>query len=429
VTTVEPALLALVLLALAVAVAGFLLGRRRPGALLVVWLLVVCFVPIWVEVRVLLPWSAASGIALLAAATFVSRGLPRVWSLADLLMCFLFLWALSPFLVGRLSLASLAGVLSVWIAGYGLGRIAPIRIDLHWIYGAVAVAFTGVAVLAVIEFVTGWHGLASWGPANATRESWQQIQVRSGLERSEGAFGHSIALGASLALALVLTIESRFRPWIRVLMLLIMLTAIAITLSRTSLVCAALGIGLSIVFLRSPLARSVRRALVVLAVGGAAVLVPFILGVLGASDEAEGSAAYRGNLLSLVPYFRLFGVSDALEISATGRVYFAGFRSIDSQLVLFGLSYGWITLGFVVLMLALAVIQTLRGRAQAPTIAIVAQIPALATVALITQYHIFFWFVAGLAVAAEAIGPRPSTIGPVPRARSVHPLHEMDVRR
>jgi hypothetical protein len=133
--------------------------------------------------------------------------------------------------------------------------------------------------------------------------------------------------------------------------------------------------------------------------------------------------------LSLVPYFRVFGVSDALEISATGRVYFAGFRSIDSQLVLFGLSYGWITLGFVVLMLALAVIQTLRGRAQAPTIAIVAQIPALATVALITQYHIFFWFVAGLAVAAEAIAPRPSTIGPVPRARSVHPLHEMDVRR
>ena len=89
-----------------------------------------------------------------------------------------------------------------------------------------------------------------------------------------------------------------------------------------------------------------------MALAGAAVLVPFLLGVLSASDEAEGSAAYRGSLLSLVPYFRLFGVSDALEISVTGRAYFAGFRSIDSQLVLFGLSYGWITLGFVVLLLA-----------------------------------------------------------------------------
>ena len=196
--TVEPALAALVLLGAALGVAGFLLGRRRPAALLAVWLLVVCFVPIWVEVRVLLPWSAASGIALLGDCHVrLQRSSSRL-VLADLLMCFLFVWAMTPFLVGRLSLASFAGVLTVWIAGYGLGRVAPTAVDLRWIYGAVGVAFTGVAVLAIIEFVTGWHGLASWGPANATRASWQQIQVRGGLERSEGAFGHSIASGSVL---------------------------------------------------------------------------------------------------------------------------------------------------------------------------------------------------------------------------------------
>jgi hypothetical protein len=42
------------------------------------------------------------------------------------------------------------------------------------------------------------------------------------------------------------------------------------------------------------------------------------------------------------------------------------------------------------------------GRATPGIIAIVGQAPALASVALITQYNIFFWFIAGLGVAALA---------------------------
>jgi hypothetical protein len=60
------------------------------------------------------------------------------------------------------------------------------------------------------------------------------------------------------------------------------------------------------------------------------------------------------------------------------------------------------TLGLVLVLLILAVGWCLLGRASAPTIAIVAQLPALSTVALITQYHVFFWFTLGLAVGAEA---------------------------
>lgn len=406
---VDPQQATLLLLATGAGLAGVVLGRRRPTILFVCWLVVLCFVPIWVEVRLLLPWSAAGSLALLALAAYVSKGWPTRWSIADLLMVFLFVWAIAPFFVGRLSFGSFAGVLTVWMVGYALGRVTSSHLDLHWVYGAVGVVFTLVAVLAVVEFLTGWHGLASWGPSNTSSATWQPIQVRGGLARAEGAFGHSIALGSSLALALVLTVESRFRPWLRIVMLMIMLLGIAVTLSRTALICAGLGMLLAVVFLRTPRARQVRRAMVAVVVVAVVVLVPLLLGVFQASDEAEVSASYRGDLLSLVPYFQIFGVSDALQISATGRVYFAGFRSIDSQLVLFGLSYGWATLLLVLVMLALACIQTLRGRATAPTIAIVAQIPALATVALITQYHLFFWFVAGLAVAAEAAQRGPAS--------------------
>jgi hypothetical protein len=57
------------------------------------------------------------------------------------------------------------------------------------------------------------------------------------------------------------------------------------------------------------------------------------------------------------------------------------------------------------------------GRATAPTVAVVAQIPALATVALITQYSTLLWFVAGLAVfsqsrAAEPAAEEPPRISP-----------------
>ena len=411
-------LLALVGLGLGFAVATIFVGRRWPQVALAAWLLVVCFVPIWVEARLLVPWSAASGFGLLVLLAYLSRGLPLRWGLPDLLMTFLFVGAAAPYLLGRLSLSSLAGILSVWLVGYGLGRMAPRHVDLRWIFGAVAVFFTIVAFLAVIEFVTGWHGLASWGPSNASRAGWGSIQVRGGLERSEGAFGHSIALGTSLAMAMVLTIESRFRSWLRFAMIATMLCAVAVTFSRTAVICAVLGLVASIAVLRSAEARAMRRWLVGLLVVGLALLVPFLLGVFEASDEAEGSAAYRGSLLSLVQYFQIAGVTDALEVTASGRSYFAGYRSIDSQFILFGLSYGWLTLSAVLLLLGLAIFQLLRGRAQAPTVAIVAQIPALATVALITQYHLLFWFVGGLAVAAEVMSRASTSITRVLEPRS-----------
>jgi hypothetical protein len=53
-------------------------------------------------------------------------------------------------------------------------------------------------------------------------------------------------------------------------------------------------------------------------------------------------------------------------------------------------------------LLLLAAVVVIAGRASPGLIAIVGQAPALTSVALITQYNIYFWFIAGLGVAALA---------------------------
>jgi hypothetical protein len=122
-----------------------------------------------------------------------------------------------------------------------------------------------------------------------------------------------------------------------------------------------------------------------------------------AGGEAAGSAAYRADLLTLVPQMRLLGVAEVFQVLPDGTAYFGNFRSIDSALILLGLSFGLIPLVAVAGLLVAAAVLMLRGKATPPTIALVAQLPSLATVALITQYSFFLWFICGLAVSTQII--------------------------
>jgi hypothetical protein len=144
-----------------------------------------------------------------------------------------------------------------------------------------------------------------------------------------------------------------------------------------------------------------------------------------AGSEATDSAAYRGDLLALVGTMRPLGLSEAFHRSPTGVVSFGRFHSIDSALILQGLTYGWLSLVLVLVLLAAAAFAVVTGRASAPTIAIAAQIPAFATVALITQYSTMVWFVAGLAVFAEArrrSRPSAEAVPQLPAPALVAPL-------
>ena len=393
-----------VALAVLIAVCAFLLMRRSAKVAISVWLATVSFVPIWIGVDIrsfYVPLACA--VALVAAFSLIPVNLVR-FSLIDGLVLLLIDVAGAALFTGDAGIAlTFAYTLVVYFAaGYALGRGAPGRLDLRWVYGAVAVTFSLVAVLAIVEFVTGWNPFILLTADNSSFAAWGDLQERGGVLRAEGAFGHSIALGSSLALAIPLTLASRFRFTLRCAMVLVMLLATVVTFSRIGMIGALLGIVLTVLFLRDEFPQ---RARVVLAIAVTVVtlaLLPVVTVVFeDAGTEAEGSAQYRGDLLSQFGEMNLIGLADSARVTAEGELYFGNFQSIDSQLILTGLSSGTVALAAAVLALVAVTLLVLRGRASAATIAVVAQIPALATVALITQYSVFLWFVVGVAAASQ----------------------------
>ncbi|MDQ1584405.1 MAG: hypothetical protein QOF36_2459 [Microbacteriaceae bacterium] len=397
----------LIAVSLTAAVLGFVVLHRSAKLAVSVWIVVLCFVPIWLGIGLgfngnyyLPPTTAAALLVILALLPVRSFRL----SLVDALVLLLVVVGVSSLLTTSPSIA-LGFVFTLgtyFVVGYVLGRVAPARVDIRWIYGAVGVAFTLVAVLALIEFALQWNPFIQLSANNSMYSIWGTLQLRSGALRAEGAFGHSIALGSSLALAIPLTLSSRFRLWIRACMVLLMLLATIVTFSRVGMLAALLGLILSIVFMRDALTSRLRTVLASTLVALSVLLFPVVATVFNdAGTEASDSVAYRGDLLSLVGSMNIVGVASSARRESTGDVYFGNFRSIDSQLILTGLSSGLVALALVLLTLAVAIVLVIRGRASAATIAIVAQIPALATVALITQYSIFVWFIIGLAASSQ----------------------------
>ena len=421
----------LALLALALVVLTGLALRNRPRTLVALVIGVVCLVPVWIGFGVgsnqglFIPIvSAACGFA--AVVLMVSDRVQsprRSFAPFDAVVALLLVLGALSLLIGQtdIALSYLVGLVISGVTGYVFGRFAGLRVDRRWIYGAVGIVFTGVAVLAIVEFATEWNPFVLLRAGNSLFTEWGDTETRGGVPRVEGAFGHPIALGASLALAIPLTMGSRLPVVVRVLMVGTMLTATILTFSRGAILAAVLGLVLSLLFQRGALTPAARIGTAVVLAVGAALSIPSVLEVFGrAGDEATNSAAYRTDLVSLLGQVQLVGVSASADRNGAGEVYLDAFRSIDSQFILTGVSTGLLALVAIFVSLAIAVVAVVRGAANAGTIAIVAQLPLLATVALITQYSIVLWFVAGLAavgsLATETVPARTRATVP-PQAR------------
>jgi len=408
--------------------------RVRPRLLLGLFLAAVCFLPIWLGVNIIsfFPAVALASIGALFLVIPTTR-IRLTW--VDLAVLFLFVGCLVPLAVGGSSKPSSFVVLSQWLPVFLLGRLAPERVPLKWLYGAIGVAFSVVSALAVLEFLLHWNPFVNFHSANDAYLVWSPIQERGGVPRAEGAFGHSIALGASIALAIPLMLASRFRSWIRFALVGLMMAATVFTFSRISMICAALSITLSVLFM-SGISGRARSTAVGLFTAVALSVSPFLSVIFSsAGTEASNSADYRGNLLSLVPDISIIGRSPLGSVGPLGDLRFGRFTSIDSELILFGLTYGWLALALGLLLLMVSTGAVLVRKASAPTIAMVAQIPALATVALITQYSVWVWFVGGLAVAAQAdaigspvVDAGLDPISTKPTIRNTHDGHLSGVR-
>jgi len=392
------------LLAAAVGGGGLLwyLFQRWPVAGLVFWLITVCFMPVWWAVRVSVDWRPAIVAGIILLATYVG-GFPHTFTAADFGVGLLFMAGVFPIIFGGASASSLFGLASQWMLGFLLGRLVVMRLGEDRVYRILVVVLSTVAVLALVEFVFDFHPWSLVGPYNQLYSIWGPIQGRGGLSRAEGAFGHSIALGCALALSLPFVLAARLKPWVRFGVCCLLFGATLVTLSRGALLSAGLSLVLVVVFGGRRYGAEPRRTAFLVLLVGALVSLPALSNVLAAAgDEAGKSADYRGRLLDLVAAMEPLGLSGEGRTAANGERYIGSFQSIDSQFILTGLTYGWMVLLLGLGLLLLAAVLVIAGRASPGVLAIVGQAPALASVALITQYNIYFWFIAGLGVAALA---------------------------
>jgi hypothetical protein len=392
-----------IILGLGFGLLACIVAYHHPRLALAGWVGVVCFVPVWWGVSIGFEWLPAvlAGLVVLCGALPFEPG--RVLPV-DMLFGAVVGLSLLPLVIGGNVGAATFPLVTDIALGYLIGRLLPGRVGLEWAMSVLTVALTAVATLAIAEFVLGWNPFVDVLARPGGQYSvWGSLQRRGSIVRAEGAFGHSIALGCSLAMAVPLALT---RPWPagrRLVVTTVLMLGVILTFSRAGLVSAVLGMLLTFVFLGRHLPSRLRIAL--LAGAGLALLVvaPYITRVFSdAGQEAAGSAAYRRALTTLIPEMVAVGFSPIGYISPDGVRMFGSFRSIDSALILFGLRYGWLPLLLVAVALAAAVISVVARRGTPATVAFVAQIPAIATVALITQYGILLSFLAGMAAASYA---------------------------
>lgn len=376
--------------------------RAVPRATFLLWAVVMFFVPIWVGVEVRHIFLPA--ITVVTVLALVALGGDLQPAVPDLFVAILVLLVLAQYVLGLVEISYAVTTVLEWTIPYIWGRLVISRVPGRFIIDSLALCAVVAAAMAVVEFITKVNVFDLIRLNNSLHNTWSSLQYRDGVLRVEGAWGHSIALGAALAMSSGFILAARWRPLLRILCLVVVAAATTLTISRIGLLILLLVIVLTIVLLPG-IGRGLRVTVGALCAVGAAVIVPIIFGVLSrAGDEAAGSADYRGSLFLLFRYVKLFGSAPSFQGATIGGVYLGAFSSsIDNTILLTGLRLGWFALaafGMVVLLIVVSALNPLRT--SPASIAVAAAAPGLFAVALITQYGMYFWFLAGLAVAWEA---------------------------
>lgn len=395
-------------------VLAVLIGLKRPWWTTVAALASLPLIPYWAGYGVA-GFFISIQMILLATAIVASvlqrRSLPRL-NLVDLVLLAVWGIILGGIPLGLTTLTQGYAIFQ-WLLVYAFARIATHTFGFRRIATVVGITFGLAAVAIIAEAVTGTNLWAQYATfPNSLYSRWSVLQSRGGVLRAEGAFGHSIAAGCSLALAAVITLDAKLKIGIRLLIVAVLCAAILTTLSRIGITTAALGIGLAVVFARSSLSITARAATLLVGAVGAVVYTVALADIFSdAGSEASNSASYRLWLLDLLPYVEPLGFASIATRSTTGELSFGAYRSIDNAVLHFALSNGWVptVLLLVVFLTAIARMVSLRGGVALA--ALVSTIPALLTVALITQYGLVFWLVAGLA-ASESLSPRDPELSP-----------------
>lgn len=389
---------ALVLAPLALSAAGvaLLLFRASPKGTFVLWTLVLFLVPIWIGVVVGFFWAALTLVTLMAIVAQLKD--LRLAAVDGFVATFVIL-VLVLYLLQAATLAATVIAMLEWVVPYIWGRIVLARVPKPFVVRTIAAVAVLAALLAIVEFATRVNPFVLV-PGPGGYAAWSELQPRAAFLRVEGAFGHSIALGASLAMSTAFVVAARWRTPATLLALSVVVGAIIVTFSRIGLLTAALTVALAVLLLPS-VTRVLRWSIGIGGLAAAAVIVPFLGDVfLEAGSEAGGSADYRSDLFALLLEVQPLGSAGDWTGRVADGIYLGSFaESIDNTMLLIAIRFGWVPALLVLIALALIVVRGLRRGSDPATIALAAQLPALFAVALITQFGMFVWFIAGLAVA------------------------------
>jgi len=384
------------LLAVAAAAAALLVAAlwRRPRLALVTWLLSVAMVPHWIGVTAIFFVPVQSAIALLAIIA-IGGSMGFKFSAFDVYFATIIAIAVVVVLLGGGSQQFWVDLILQWVFPYVMARVVVPAAGVHFAMNAVAIIFAIVGGLAIIEFLLSWHPYVGWTANSQQYRNWGSIQIRGGLDRSEWAFGHSIALGGSLALAIPFVLASTFGRFLKVLMLIAIFAGTALTLSRGAMIAALFTLLLcSLIYSR----HSLRAALVVTTCVALTAFPDQLRGfAYGGTSETQLSAGHRGSLYStLLPILSPFGRSDDLALTR--------YISVDSAFLYIGIYFGWVMAIMLIIPLAVVAIRLISGKATGVEAGLLGHLPLLLTVALITQYQSFLFFVAGCAVQLATTG-------------------------
>jgi hypothetical protein len=388
----------------------------RPRFALASWLALVCVTPHWLSIRFQATFPPASLVALLLVPALLACKPPR-WRSADLIAFGILGAYTAAFFIHDAPRPYFFAALVQGALPYLLARTLIPKAGEQWCARLIATVGAFLAAWAIVEYLGDWHPFVGLYPGSS-EANWSAIQYRGGHARSEAAFGHAISLGAALAMSAPFILSTTWSGRTKLALTALVALGILFTGSRGPTIALAVGLALTLLFYRGPaLKRGQRAVMTVVGVAGGVIMASALSSRLAASsEEASDSANYRGALYDFVlrdvhPLAR----ADHLSILPTGGFEWRTvFHSIDSTFISTALIFGWLPIaifaaGMVALLMKVAV-----GRGNAAEIALLAQLPVLATVALITQYYALIWFLAGAAVAlggTRAATQRPARPG------------------
>ncbi|WP_141217148.1 O-antigen ligase [Rhodococcus sp. 14-2470-1b] len=392
-----PALMGwLAALAIISAIAIFSLSVTHPKFALTFWLVVCCFVPFWIGVDnpFYLPASSLAGLVVLGGAFARNPWRLSRIDTAVLLVCGL---CLICGLLGLSRPGDVTNVITQWLLSFVLGRLLVQRAGLEFAYRTIAIVFSAAAACAVIEFIFDWNPYYSWAVNNTQYLAWGHEQERGGIVRAEWAFGHSIALGCSLAMAIPMVFACSLRPLYRVTMAALLVAGTVASFSRSGMLTAVIAVVLSLVFY-SETNRTRGKLAVILVLGVVAwFAVPQVMSVFAEEGRrATISSDYRVTLIDLIPSMNPIGLASGYAEPSPGVFYFQGFKSIDSTFVLLGVSFGYAIAAFALAGCVWLALKVARRTSSAAAVGLLAVVPALFTVALITQFGSIVWFYLGI---------------------------------